>query len=85
MRDWSDEDDEQDEYGDDDVTDDDAAETVPCPDCGADVYEDAEQCRACGSYIVPANHSFAGRPIWWTILGLLGIAAVIWVFVLSGF
>ena len=32
--------------------DDDApAETVPCPECGAEVYEDAEQCVSCGEWI----------------------------------
>jgi len=80
MSEWSDEDSEQDDYGDDDVT-----ETIPCPDCGAEVYEDAEQCPACGQYIVPANNALAGRPVWWIVLGLLGAAAVIWVFVLNPF
>ena len=84
MTDWSDHE-EQDEYGDDETTDDDDSDTIPCPDCGADVYEDAEQCPACGSYIVPASHSLSGRPIWWTVLGLVGVAAVIWVLVMSGF
>ena len=32
-------------YGDDDYyNEDDDSETVPCPECGTDVYEDAEQC-----------------------------------------
>ncbi len=68
-----------DDSEDDDTEDvDDSAETVACPQCGADVYEDAEQCPVCGNYIVH-THDFlwTNRPLWWILLGVLGIAAVI--------
>lgn len=39
-----------DEY---DPDDDGVSETVPCPACGAAVYEDADQCPACGEWIIP--------------------------------
>lgn len=55
--------------------DDDLTETVACPECGAEVYEEAEQCPRCGSYITHGGGVWAGRPIWWIVLGLLGLAA----------
>lgn len=27
--------------------------STTCPHCGSDVYEDAEQCSACGAYMTP--------------------------------
>ncbi len=53
------------------------AETVPCPHCGHDVYEDAVQCPACGDYITHHATVWSGRPVWWIALGLLGIAAAV--------
>lgn len=77
-------------YGDEDdyYDEDDESETVPCPDCGADVYEDAEQCPSCGQYIIAGATStsayvWKGRPIWWIVLGGLGILAVIFGFAMS--
>ena len=56
------------------------SETVPCPACGTDVYEEAEQCPACGEYIVHDTRVWSGKPIWWILLGLAGIIAVILTF-----
>jgi len=69
-----------DEYPDED---DDARETEPCPNCGTEVYEDAEQCPHCGEYITHSHGPVAGRPAWWIILGFLGILATILVLILS--
>ena len=66
-----------DEFPDYDETDDDSTETVPCSQCGIDVYEDAVQCPNCGSYIDTNTSVWAGRPAWWIALGLLGLLAVI--------
>jgi hypothetical protein len=74
--DWDDDSDE--EWPDDD----DSAETVPCPSCGADIYEEAEQCPECGEYVVRDNSVLGGKPRWYIVLALLGILAV--VAVLSG-
>lgn len=60
----------------DDNFEDQFSELLPCPECGAEIYEDAEVCPACGYYIVHTHTIWAGRPIWWIILGLLGILAV---------
>lgn len=60
--------------------------TITCPECGADVYEDAEQCPACGHWIThsetPTANAMQGKPTWYVLLGILGIVAVI--LVLSG-
>ena len=58
---------------------DDDAEVLPCPACGAEVYEEAERCPECDEYIVPGSgrNVFLGRPLWWVILGLLGTIALI--------
>ena len=56
-----------------------------CPKCGADVYEDAEQCPLCGEWITHSTHPLSGRPWWFVLAGLAGIAAVIATLVLAGF
>ena len=67
-----------------DVGSDDDAENlvVPCPSCGVQVYEDAEQCPSCGDYIVHDARAWSDKPTWWVLLGVAGIIAVI--LVLSG-
>lgn len=61
---------------------DDSTEVVPCPVCGADIYEDAPQCPACGEYVIPDTSVWSGKPTWYLLLALAGLAAVI--LVLSG-
>ncbi len=72
---------EVDDYVDEsyDEDDDDDSETVECAECGADVYEDAERCPACGNYIVHGSSGYVwkNRPLWWVVLGFLGVLAVI--------
>ncbi len=63
---------------------DEATETVACPNCRADVYEDAEQCPVCGEYITHSTSVWADRPWWWIALGLAGIIAVIFALALVG-
>ena len=65
------------EYPDEDDSDHGDTDTVVCQHCGADVYEDADQCPACGMYLIPDTRTWSGRSIWWIGLGLLGIIAVI--------
>ncbi|MFP6619975.1 MAG: zinc-ribbon domain-containing protein [Pirellulaceae bacterium] len=70
-------DDFQDDEFYDDVIDDSYSEVVVCPECGDDVYEDAEQCPLCGAYIVHQYSPWSKRPLWWVVLGLLGVISVI--------
>lgn len=78
-----DEDESFDEYS-DEFPEDEEAETLPCPHCRAEIYEDAEQCPHCGEYVTHSTSVWAGRPWWWIVLGLLGIVAVIFVLLLLG-
>lgn len=78
---------EEDGYGDDwsgdgydegwGTDDDEPVDTVPCSNCGADVYEDAEQCPRCGEWITHGTSALTAKPLWWQIIGVLGIIAVI--------
>jgi hypothetical protein len=61
----------------DDQDDDDRTPTVPCPDCGAEIYEDTPRCPICGRYVTHQAGVWSGRPGWWILLGLLGILAAI--------
>ncbi len=74
--------DEPDEPDEDDEDDD--SITLPCPACGTDVYEDAEQCPVCGEFIVFNNSPWQGRSLVWVILGTLGIVATILALSLAG-
>ena len=71
---WMDEAD--DEYP-DEFDDDDSADTVACPHCGAEIYEDAVRCPVCEDYVTHDAHGFSGRPFWWLLLGLAGVVATI--------
>ena len=72
-----------DEYPDEYESDDDATATAVCPNCGAEIYEDAEYCPVCESYVTPDAGASSRRPLWWLLLGLAGIVAT--VAALSGF
>lgn len=85
---WSNDDLDDREFPDEDDGDEDAidAETPmrKCPRCGADVYEDVEQCPLCGSWITAETSPWSGRSSWWVILGVLGILALFWALALGG-
>ncbi len=66
-----------DEQLDDDELDDNASGTTVCQHCGAEVYEDVEECPACGTYLSPDTNAWSNRPLWWTLLGLAGLVAVL--------
>ena len=65
--------------------DDEVSETCPCPECGAEVYEDAERCPHCGAYITFATGPWSGRPSWWIVLGIVGVACAVLVLALGRF
>jgi len=64
-------------YPNDDTLDEDRDHTAPCPNCGAEIYDDAVQCPVCGEYLTNDTSPWSGRPLWWVLLGLAGIVAVI--------
>jgi hypothetical protein len=55
---------------DDDIGNDETGQTVACPYCRREVYEDAEQCPYCGRYI-SAEDSPPSRKPWWIIIGVV--------------
>lgn len=66
---------------DDDISDewqsDDHVETLACPSCGEQIYEEAQQCPHCGQYVTPSSSPLLGRPWWFVVLGILGIIAFV--------
>jgi len=74
---------DDDEYPDEDDLDDETSETLPCPECGAEVYDDAVRCPACGAYITFDTRPLSGQPAWWIVLGLLAAILAILVFALA--
>lgn len=52
--------------------------TVPCPECGGEVYEESEHCPQCGYFLESSSsHPLSGKPGWFVILGLLGLLATL--------
>jgi hypothetical protein len=68
-------DEEEDDEGDDDDP------TIPCPRCRREIYEDAERCPYCGSWVSREDARPARRP-WWFIAGVIACFAVfyLWIF-----
>jgi hypothetical protein len=73
---------EETEYPESAEYDDDQTETAPCPNCGAEIYEDAVACPVCGTYVTTGSSIWTGRPAWWILLGLLG--TIVTIAVLAG-
>ena len=61
----------------DEFDDDEDSETISCQNCGQSIYEDAIECPYCGEYVTPATSPWTGRPIWWLMLGGLGVIMTI--------
>jgi hypothetical protein len=55
---------------------DDLEETVPCPYCGAAVYEDAERCPRCENYI-SREDAPSRTPLWVKLTALVCLAVAI--------
>ena len=66
------------EYPEPDDQDDDLSATLACPACSQSIYEDSVRCPHCGDYVTGSTTSvFAGRPWWYVVLALAGVAAAI--------
>lgn len=68
--DWDGDDYEDDYYEDD---------TVACPDCGGELYEDADACPHCGCYLHHGHYAGGWDP-WWTFGGALSEWSPLWLF-----
>ena len=74
------EDDDDDGADVDDFDEDDSDVTMPCPQCLATVYDDAERCPECGSYV--SREDAPSRPPAWIAL-TVGVCLLIvarWIF-----
>jgi len=58
---------------DDDAAD---AETLPCPSCGREVYEETQRCPHCGVWVTPGS-ARSRRPIWIVVLAALLLASLL--------
>ncbi len=67
--------DDEDCYPDEPEFDDSEPDTIRCPGCGTEVYDDAVRCPTCGNYLTEDTSPWSGRSVWWIILGLLGVVA----------
>ena len=69
-----------------DTPGDETDDTVPCPYCGREVYESAERCPHCGSYVSDEDAPRRRRP-WWLVAGVvlcLAIVLLAWVLSANG-
>ncbi|MEM9657333.1 MAG: zinc-ribbon domain-containing protein [Planctomycetota bacterium] len=60
---WGDED-WSDEASEEDPVD----QTVACPHCGEQVYDDSPRCPSCGQYLLESDLASSTRP-WWIVVG----------------
>lgn len=58
-----------------------ADDTIPCPYCNQPVYEGAERCPNCESYLSEEDQPAGQRP-WWVLIGILlcALIVVMWIF-----
>ena len=77
MSNWREHDVDDPDYDDDSGDEDQTADTIRCTQCGASIYEDSVRCPYCGWYVTPDTSPWSGRPLWWILLALVGIAALV--------
>ncbi len=53
--------------------------TQTCPECGKDLFDDAEVCWNCGCAVSEARTRAARPPLWALIAGALALAGFVWV------
>ncbi len=78
-RDWEDDDpgmvhDPEDEDWPDDWDDD---PTIPCPQCGREILEDAERCPYCERYLSRDDAPRRRKP-WWIVAGVIACLYVVY-------
>ncbi len=53
------------------------AELLACPSCGAEVYEETEQCPQCGEWIMPLAASARSKGWVWIVAAVAALAGLI--------
>jgi hypothetical protein len=74
---------EHDEYAGFETSADDEDQTIPCPHCGKEVYEEALRCPACGEYITEPGGWFSRKPTW-VLIGVAISALIVLYWIVSG-
>ncbi|MDP7163148.1 MAG: zinc ribbon domain-containing protein [Phycisphaerae bacterium] len=54
----------------------DRPDTVTCPFCGEEVYDDVDRCSACGHFLTQPKEDWSDKTWWWVLLGLAGLVAI---------
>ena len=53
--------------------------TIPCPACGAEIYDDAERCPECGHYQSCEDAPRSQWPLWIIVgIGVCLLIAIAW-------
>jgi predicted nucleic acid-binding Zn ribbon protein len=63
---------------------DDEPDVIPCPYCGREISEDAEQCPKCRNYVSREDRPAERKPMWVvvTVIVLLGAMTGVWYWLL---
>jgi hypothetical protein len=61
---------------------DDRDDTIPCPHCGEAVYEEAERCPRCATYL--SEEDAPVRNPWWVVVGALAVLGAVAVWIVKG-
>ncbi len=61
----------------DDEPEEDQDDTMLCPECGAEIFDDVDVCPVCLHAIIPDTSPWAGKSYAWVFFGFLGIIATI--------
>jgi len=61
-----------------DVQDDEASETLPCPHCGESIYDDTVKCPHCGQWIIDRPRNEILHSKWfWPIVIAIGVVMIL--------
>ena len=73
--------DDEDSWGvDDEVDEDDDVDTMPCPYCGAAIYDDAVRCPKCDQYLSDEDRTTTNQPRWIIVTALVVLVALVWAY-----
>jgi hypothetical protein len=62
---------------------DDETGTIGCPHCRAAIFEEAEQCPECGTYLTEQGAEPQRKP-WWIVIGTVACLAVVYLWIRYG-
>ena len=65
-----------------DYDSDEEVDTILCPSCKTEVYEEAVACPNCGEFIIQSQSLFAKKPLWFVMMILAIIGYLIFMLVL---